>query len=60
MSSGIAAKDNVNGRIFYFYTESQEDVENSMALMGYGSRHYSLSLFKDRLQPMDDERYSDV
>lgn len=52
-NDGIKATDNVTGQEFYFYTEIQNDVENAMLLMGYGSRDYNLSFFKNREQPMD-------
>lgn len=55
--SGIKATDNVTGQEFFFYTELQEDVENAMMLMGYGSRDYNLSEFKGRIQPIDAFSY---
>lgn len=53
LKDGIKATDNISGQEFYFYTDVQNDVENAMLLMGYGSRDFNLSFFKDRKQPME-------
>lgn len=41
-----------DGKIFYFYTDIQSEVENAMMLMGYDSHGYCLSIFKDRKEPI--------
>ena len=53
--SGIKATGNLFGETFFFYTVDQNLVENAMNLMGYGSRDFNLSFFKNRKQPTDME-----
>ena len=50
MNNGIKVKT-WDDKEFYFYTEIQSDVENTMILMGYDSHGYWLSFFKDRSEP---------
>ena len=50
--SGIKATVNLSEQEFYFYTIDQQSVENAMDLMGYGSRDYNLSFFKDIRKPV--------
>jgi len=50
--NGIQAMTH-KGEVFYFFTESQEDVENAMLLMGFGSRDYNLGFFKNRILEYD-------
>jgi hypothetical protein len=51
--NGIMAIDNLTGKKFYFYTDSQNEVEHSMLMMGYGSRDYNLSFFDNKIAPYD-------
>lgn len=46
-----------DGKEFYFYTETQSEVENVMIFMGYDSHGYCLSIFENREEPMTPEGF---
>jgi methionyl-tRNA synthetase len=43
MVNGITSKTYKDGKKFFFNTQSQEEVENYMTLLGYGCSEYFLS-----------------